>query len=43
MTDRSNEFTASDVWKTDATSGSRTTATVLPLISAANRFGRALR
>ena len=43
MTDHNSEFTDSDVWKTDATSGSRITATVLPFIRAAKRFGRASR
>ena len=43
MTDRSSEFTDSEDWNTDATSGSSTTATVLPFIKGANRFGRALR
>jgi hypothetical protein len=43
ITDRSSEFTALDVRKTDATFGSRTTATVPAFISAANRLGRDLR
>ena len=40
ITDRSKRFTDSDVSNTAATSGSRTTATVVPLIRDANRFGR---
>ena len=43
MTDRSNELTDSDDLNTDATSGSRTTATVRPFIKAAKPFGRVLR
>lgn len=42
MIDRGKEFTASEVLKTDAMSGSRTTATVLPLMLAAKRFDLAL-
>jgi hypothetical protein len=41
MTDRSRRFTDSGDSKTDATSGSRTTAVVRPLSAAANLFGRA--
>lgn len=42
MTDRSKLLTDLDERKTEATSGSSTTATVLPCMSGAKRFGRAL-
>ena len=41
MTDRNIEFTASEVWKTAATSGSSTTATESRRNRPAKRFGRA--
>jgi len=39
ITERRSEFTDSDDWNTDATSGSRTTASVFFSTSATNRFG----
>jgi hypothetical protein len=41
MTERSSELTDSDDWNTDATSGSRTTATLRAFNRLAKRFGRA--
>lgn len=41
MTDRRIRLTESDEWKTSATSGSSTTATIGRFIPDANRFGRA--
>jgi hypothetical protein len=43
MIDRSSVFTDSEVGKTAATSGSRTTATFWPSNWRANRFGFELR
>jgi len=43
ITERNNELTDFDVWKTDATSGSSVTATVVSCMSRAKRLGRALR
>ena len=43
ITDRKREFTDSGDRKTEATSGSSTTATDPPFIMDANRLGRALR